>query len=69
MECSPMRLTDGEIIAKWSYTSTAVRGVRFYIFALNLSRFSTKIAIFLILVEFSVGDEIFFPFRTNVIKC
>ena len=56
-----MRITDGEIIAKWSYTSTAVRGVRFYIFALNLSRFSTKIAIFLILVEFFMDDEVFSP--------
>ena len=58
MECLPMRITGGEIIAKWSYTPTAVR---FYIFALNLSRFSTKIAIFLILVEFFMDDEVFSP--------
>ena len=58
MECLPMRITGGEIIPKWSYTPTAVR---FYIFALNLSRFSTKIAIFLILVEFFMDDEVFSP--------
>ena len=44
-------------------------GCKMLYFCSGLSRFSTRIEIFLILVEFSVGDEVFFPFRPNVIKC
>ena len=44
-------------------------GCKMLYFCSGLSRFSTKIEIFSILVEISVGDEVFFPFRPNVIKC
>ena len=44
-------------------------GCKMLYFCSGLSRFSTRIETFSILVEFSVGDEVFFPFRPNVIKC